>query len=381
MKIMHLSDLHIGIRLHHYDLKEDQIYIFRQIIDCAGKEQPDAVVIAGDIYDKSVPSAEAVELFDGFITDLRRIKKDMPVMIVSGNHDSAQRLDCFRNILKEDQVYMVGLPPENKGEYIEKVTLQDELGPVHFYLLPFVKPAFVRGILGEHVTTYDEALHRLLEREEINRQERNVLVSHQFYVRDREEADQVERAETEVYTVGNIDSVTADCLCAFDYAALGHIHKPMKVDRETIRYCGTPMAYSVSEEGQEKGVLLVTLGEKGAEPEIRTVPLEPLRRVRKETGTLEEVLAAPSDDYVWVSLTEKTDLDTSDMQMRLREAFPCLLGVRNENAAALAQEDIQWQQLKEATAFDLFLQFCPDVDEQEQEILKDVIDAVEGVVS
>lgn len=380
MKLMHLSDLHIGIRLHNYDLTEDQKYIFRQIIDCARTELPDVTVIAGDIYDKSVPSADAVELFDTFITELHQIKKDMPIMIISGNHDSAQRIDCFRNILRHEQVYMVGLPPETKEEYIEQVTLRDEFGPVHFYLLPFVKPSLVRGILGGNVTSYDETLHLLLEREKINRQERNVLVSHQFYVNDRACADQVERAETEVYTVGNIDSVTSDCLSPFDYAALGHIHKPMKVNKENIRYCGTPMAYSLSEEGQEKGIILVTLDGKGTEPNIHKIPLKPLRKICRKKGTLEEVLSAPSQDYVWVSLTEKTDLDISDMQMRLRDAFPFLLGVRNENAAVLEQEEIQWQHLKEETAFDLFLRFCPDVDEQEQELLKNVIDTVKGVV-
>lgn len=380
MKIIHLSDLHIGIRLHNYDLKEEQRHVFRQIIEYARKEQPDAVVIAGDIYDKSVPSAEAVDLFDEFITDLRSVRVDMPVMVISGNHDSAQRIDCFRNILKDENIYMVGIPPEKKGEHIECVTLCDEFGPVHFYLLPFVKPAFVRNIVGENVTSYDEAVHLLLEQEEINQQERNVLVSHQFFVKDKESAGEIERAETEVYTVGNIDSITTDCLEPFDYVALGHIHKPMKAGRETIRYCGTPMAYSLSEEGQQKGILMVTLGEKEKEPEIQTIPLNPLRKIRTERGSLEEVLAVPSDDYVWVSLTDKTDMDISDMQIRLWEAFPHLLGVRNENTIDLAVEDLQWEQLQREDAFDLFMKFCKDLDEEEQEIIKDVIHTVKGVM-
>lgn len=380
MKIIHLSDLHIGIRLHNYDLKEEQCHVFRQIIEYARKEQPDAVVIAGDIYDKSVPSAEAVDLFDEFITDLRSVRADMPVMVISGNHDSAQRLDCFRNILKDENIYMVGIPPEKKGEHIECVTLCDEFGPVHFYLLPFVKPAFVRNIVGENVTSYDEAVHLLLEQEEINQQERNVLVSHQFFVKDKESAGEIERAETEVYTVGNIDSITTDCLEPFDYVALGHIHKPMKAGRETIRYCGTPMAYSLSEEGQQKGILMVTLGEKEKEPEIQTIPLNPLRKIRTERGSLEEVLAVPSDDYVWVSLTDKTDMDISDMQIRLWEAFPHLLGVRNENTMDLAVEDLQWEQLQREDAFDLFMKFCKDLNEEEQEIIKDVIHTVKGVM-
>ena len=380
MKFLHLSDLHIGIRLHNYDLREEQRYIFQQIITCVRKEQPDAVVIAGDIYDKSVPSAEAVELFDSFMTQLRAAKKDMPILLIGGNHDSPQRIDCFRHILQDERIYMVGIPPQKPEEYIQQVTVSDEFGPVHFYLLPFVKPAFVRSVVGDDVTSYEEALHLLLERETVNREERNVLVSHQFFVKDREHAAEVERAETEVYTVGNIDSITSDCLKDFDYVALGHIHKPMKVERDTIRYCGTPMVYSLSEEGQQKGMLLVTLAEKETKPVIQSIPLQPLRQVRSEEGTLAEVLERPSDDYVWVCLTEKTDLDISDMQMRLREAFPHLLGVRNKFTLTLAEEDIRLDQLQKSTPYDLFLQFCPDLDEEEKEIIKDVIHAVKGVV-
>ena len=281
MKIMHLSDLHIGIRLHQYDLREEQRYIFQQIIDCAGKEQPDAVVIAGDIYDKSVPSAEAVKLFDEFLTGLRAAHQDMPIMMISGNHDSAQRIDCFREILKDKEIYMIGLPPQKPEDYIEKVVLEDEFGRVDFYLLPFVKPAFVREIIGEEVNSYDEALKILLDREDYDMQQRNVLVSHQFYVKEKEDAEHVERAENEVYTVGNIDSITTGCLEPFDYVALGHIHKPMKVGKESIRYCGTPITYSLSEEGQAKGILMVTLEKKGTEPKIEAIPLKPLRQVRR----------------------------------------------------------------------------------------------------
>lgn len=378
MKIMHLSDLHIGIRLHQYDLREDQRYIFRQIIDCVSKECPDVVLVAGDIYDKSVPSAEAVKLFDEFITGLRDARQDMPIMIISGNHDSAQRIDCFREILKDKAIYMVGLPPQKPEEQIEKVLVEDKYGQVCFYLLPFVKPTYVREIIGEEVNSYDEALKILLEREEYDLQQRNVLVSHQFFVKDKEDAEKVERAENEVYTVGNIDSITTGCLEPFDYVALGHIHKPMKVGKDSIRYCGTPMAYSLSEEGQEKGILMVTLGEKGDKPEIETIPLKPLRQVRRVRGTLDEVLGMPSDDYIWVSLTDKADMEISDMHIRLLEAFPNLLGVHNENSVSMATEDVEWEQLREAVPFDLIMQFCPDLEEEEQEIIKDVINTVRG---
>lgn len=380
MKIMHLSDLHIGIRLHNYDMGEDQRYILDQVIECARAEQPDAVVIAGDLYDRSVPSAEAVEMFDYFITRLSEVNRKICVMAVSGNHDSAVRLDCFRHILKKERIYIAGSPPTNENERMERVTLSDEFGDVNFYLLPFVKPAFVRGIVGEQSVSHDEAVRLLIGREDIDERERNIIVSHQFYVKDRADADEVERAETEVYTVGNIDSVACDCLAAFDYAALGHLHKPMCVDGETVRYCGTPMPYSLSEEGQEKGIVFVELGQKGSTPQIRTIPLKPLRRVRKVRGTLEEVLALPGDDYVWVSLTQKADLDAGDMQIRLREAFPHLLGVQNEHAAVLPPEDIQWMKLHETSAYDLFVQFCPDLDEEDKDIIRDVIDTVRGVI-
>ncbi len=378
MKIMHLSDLHMGIRLYQYDLREEQRHIFQQIVECAKEEKPDVVVIAGDIYDKSVPSAEAVKLFDEFITGLRNANAQMPIMVISGNHDSAQRIDCFREILKEKNIYMVGLPPQKEEDHIQKVTQEDDFGLVNFYLLPFVKPAYVREIVGEEVTSYEEALDVLLKREDYDLQQRNVLVSHQFFVKEKTEADQVERAENEVYTVGNIDSITTGCLEPFDYVALGHIHKPMKVGKDSIRYCGTPMAYSLSEEGQEKGILMVTLEEKSTAPKIETIPLEPLRQVRRVKGTLEEVLKEPSDDYIWVSLTDNLDLDVSDMQIRLWEAFPHLLGVYNENTIATAEQDVEWEQLKEAVPFDLIMQFCPDLEEGEQEIIKDVINTVKG---
>lgn len=380
MKFLHLSDLHIGIRLYHYDLREDQRHIFGQILEYVRQEQPDAVVIAGDIYDKAVPSAEAVELFDEFITQLCSAGPGMAVMMISGNHDSAQRIDCLRTILSQEKVYMVGLPPRKEEEFIQKVTLEDSFGPVHFYLLPFVKPSFVREITGEERVSYDEAVHRLLEREEIEPGERNVLVSHQFYVKNRDQADQVERAETEILTVGNIDSVASDCLEPFDYAALGHIHKPMKAGGENFRYCGTPMAYSLSEEGQEKAALLVNLGEKGTPPEITPLSLKPLRRVRRIRGTFSQVCQMSSQDYVWISLTEKADLDVNEMQVRLRNAFPYLLGVRNENAVKLAEEDLSWEQVPDASAFELFQQFCPDLDEEERELIQEIIHSVKGVL-
>lgn len=384
MKFFHLSDLHIGLKLMNRDLREEQMDILRQVTDLAREEQPDAVVIAGDIYDKAVPAAEAVEVFDSFITELKRAVPEAEMMLISGNHDSGLRLNCFREILDEQKVHMIGLPPRREEEYIEKVTLQDEFGPVNFYLLPFVKPSMVKQIVGVDENgnnlSYDATLHKLIAREEVNTAERNVLVSHQFYLPVGENAESVERMDSEIRTVGNIDAVAADMLEVFDYAALGHIHKPMKVGSELYRYCGTPLACSVSEAGQQKGVIMVEIGEKDSKTSVKitVLPLKPLREVRIIKGILEEVLAQACEDFVTVILTDRVDLDIMDMQDRIRMAFPYLLEIRRE---VLRKADYSEQLMaeKEQDPFELCCSFLKDLDDEEKTILRDVIHTVQGV--
>ena len=384
MKFFHLSDLHIGLKLMNRDLREEQMDILRQVTDLAREEQPDAVVIAGDIYDKAVPAAEAVEVFDSFITELKRAVPEAEMMLISGNHDSGLRLNCFREILDEQKVHMIGLPPRREEEYIEKVTLQDEFGPVNFYLLPFVKPSMVKQIVGVDENgnnlSYDASLHKLIAREEVNTTERNVLVSHQFYLPVGENAESVERMDSEIRTVGNIDAVASDVLEAFDYAALGHIHKPMKVGSELYRYCGTPLACSVSEAGQQKGVIMVEIGEKDSKTSVKitVLPLKPLREVQIIKGSLEEVLAQACEDFVTVILTDRVDLDIMDMQDRIRMAFPYLLEIRRE---VLRKADYSEQLMaeKEQDPFELCCSFLKDLDDEEKTILRDVIHTVQGV--
>ena len=381
MKFFHLSDLHIGLKLMNRDLREDQEYIFRQVVAHAEKEQPEAVVIAGDIYDKAIPSAEAVEVFDGFVSDMVKAVPHAEIMMISGNHDSAPRVNVFRRVLRRQGVHMIGLPPRTEKEFIEKVILQDDYGAVNFYLLPFVKPSMVRAVVGrdedEGALSYDEALHRLIAREDIHPKERNVLVSHQFYLPVGTDANQVERMDSEIRTVGNIDEVKADILGAFDYAALGHIHKPMKVGGETFRYSGTPLACSVSEAGQRKGILMVEMAEKG---NVRTevLPLEPLREVRVLRGTLAEILAQGCEDYVTVILTDKADLDVIDMQDRIRRAFPYLLEIRRET---LQKSDYSQKGMpvEDLQPFEMICSFLKDLDGDEKELLQDVLHAVQGV--
>ena len=384
MKFFHLSDLHIGLKLMNRDLREEQMDILRQVTDLAREEQPDAVVIAGDIYDKAVPAAEAVEVFDSFITELKRAVPEAEMMLISGNHDSGLRLNCFREILDEQKVHMIGLPPRREEEYIEKVTLQDAFGPVNFYLLPFVKPSMVKQIVGVDENgnnlSYDATLHKLIAREEVNTAERNVLVSHQFYLPVGENAESVERMDSEIRTVGNIDAVASDVLEAFDYAALGHIHKPLKVGSELYRYCGTPLACSVSEAGQQKGVIMVEIGEKDSKTSVKitVLPLKPLREVRIIKGSLEEVLAQACEDFVTVILTDRVDLDIMDMQDRIRMAFPYLLEIRRE---VLRKADYSEQLMveKEQDPFELCCSFLKDLDDEEKTILRDVIHTVQGV--
>ena len=381
MKFFHLSDLHIGLKLINRDLREDQEYILKQITELAVREQPDAVVVAGDIYDKAVPSAEAVEVFDHFISGLTSALPDTSVMLISGNHDSGPRVNCFRSVLSRQNVHMIGLPPRTEEEFIEKAVLTDEYGRVNFYLLPFVKPSMVKRVVGTDENgnnlSYNETLTRLIGREQINEEERNILVSHQFYLPAGKSADEVERMDSEIRTVGNIDQVSAGILERFDYAALGHIHKPMKVGSGFIRYCGTPLACSVSEAEQQKGIVMVEMGPKG-DVEISTLPLEPLRQVRVIRGELEEVLAKGCGDYVTVILTDRVDLDIFDMQDRIRNAFPKLLEIRRETVRKADHIKGTVSQ-KEMDPFELCCSFLKDADEEEKKILRDVINTVQEV--
>lgn len=370
MKFVHLSDLHIGLRLKNYDLREEQQYILDQIVAKVKEIQPDAVVIAGDVYDKAVPSAEAVHMFSQFISNLSEVISNIPIMIISGNHDSAERIDCFRAILSRQNVYIVGVPPKTPSDHIEQVVLEDAYGKVHFYLLPFIKPAYVRGVFTEEITSYEDAIGKLLEKENIDNSVRNVLVSHQFYVNGIQE---VERMESEMITVGNIDAVASSLIMAFDYAALGHIHKPMTAGADHLQYCGTPMQYSVSEAGQEKGMLLVTLQEKGKPAVCEKIPLTPLRCIRKVKGTLEEILANPSEDFVSVTLTDREDFDTLDMQQKMRDAFPYLLEIRREYSLEIDYENAANLEIQTLSPYEMFCTFYKEISEEEKAVLQEIV--------
>ena len=379
MKFFHLSDLHIGLKLMNHDLAEDQEYILREIVRLAAERQPDAVVIAGDIYDKAVPSAEAMSRFDRFVTELTQAVPQAEIMMISGNHDSAERVNVFRQVLARQHIHMIGRPPELPGETIAKVTLTDAYGPVNFYLLPFVKPSMVKLITGTDEDgnnfSYDEAVHRLIMREELAEQERNELVSHQFYLSTGKD-DTIERSPSEIVTVGNIDSVQGDILNRFDYAALGHIHKAQRLNgKDCYRYSGTPIACSFGEEGQKKGVIEVELKEKG-EVLTTVLPLKPLRQVRTIRDTLENVLAQPSGDYVSITLTDADEYLAVDVRDRLAAKFPQLLHVGRESREE-ANYQLEQEQAVQLSPFDLCRDFLQDLAAEEETLLAAVIHEVQ----
>lgn len=375
MKFFHLSDLHLGLKLMNHNLSADQAFVLHQIVEMAAVRRPDAVVISGDIYDKALPSAEAVSLFDRFLTELTSAVPEAVIMLISGNHDSAVRVNQYRELLKTESIHMIGLPPEQKGDRVASVTCSDTYGPVTFYLLPYIRPSMVKEITGTddegNQLSYDTAVRYIIDHIDLKADERNILVSHQFYLPAGKNADEMERMDSEIVTVGNIDSVRADMLTRFDYAALGHIHKAMDVGGYAYRYSGTPWPCSVSEAGQVKGILEVELKEKGR-IEITKLPLEQLHEVRLIRGELTDVLLKASDDYVTVILTDRADLNVIDMQDRLRSAFPNLLEIRRENLRT-TDYSLPFREDEDLSPFELCRRFLGEVSEEEEHILREII--------
>lgn len=389
MRFFHLSDLHIGKQLHHYNLREDQEHILAEVISYAEKLHPDAVVIAGDIYDKSVPSGDAVTVFDDFLTRLSAVKPMIPILVIAGNHDSAQRLDYASRLLGSHQIYIAGKAPESEEDHLKKITLTDEYGKVNFYLMPFLKPGYVRGLCGgEMPESYTAAVQAVLEREEIDPGERNVIVSHQFYTgRDSRTGEEIspKTCDSELLSVGDIDNVDISVLKEFDYAALGHLHGAQKAGSENVRYCGTLLKYSVSEAGQEKTLHLVTLGAKGDPVNVEKLPLHPLRDVRRVRGELEEIISAADpehrDDYVSVTLTD--EIDPYKPKEQLQKVYSHILEVRMDNERTRKKLEFDEGEIRMEDPLDVFSDFYREMQgremsEEETEILRFVFDKVKG---
>lgn len=334
MKFFHLSDLHLGRRMYEFSLIEDQKFILEEILRLAEEKCPDAVVIAGDIYDRAVPSAEAVELFDGFLRALS--ERHIPVLCISGNHDSPERIAFGASLMTPSGVY---LSPVYNGS-VEPVALSDAFGDVRFYLLPFIKPANVRRFYPDAVIeSYTDAVRCAVENMEVNPAARNVLITHQFVTGGV-------RSDSEEITVGGTDNVDAAVFDIFDYVALGHLHGAQKIGRETLRYSGTPLKYSFSEKDQEKSVTVVELGVKG-DISVSALPLTPRRDMRVIRGTYAELTLRENyeetntDDYIHAVLTDENDIPNA--LARLRSIYPNLMkldydNLRTRSSAVIAAE-------------------------------------------
>ena len=314
MKILHLSDLHLGKRLNGYSLLEDQEYILEQILNITCQEQPQAVLIAGDIYDKPVPPAEAVRLFDDFL--VRLAGTGTAVCVISGNHDSADRLSFGGRLMEKSRVYMAG---SYQGP-IRPVVLEDAYGPVNIYLLPFIRPGDVRRFEPDlTISTYTEAVSAAVRAMDIDPKGRNILVAHQFVTG-------AVVGDSEELSVGGLDNVDASAVDCFDYVALGHIHGPQNIGSERIRYCGTPLKYSFSEASQTKSVTVIELGKKEEGQQcplcVSTRPLTPLRDLVEIKGLYDNLVARPfyeklhTEDYYHITLTDEEDILDAMGKMR-----------------------------------------------------------------
>ena len=322
MELIHLSDLHIGKRVNEVSMIEDQEYILLQILQIIDEEKADAVLIAGDVYDKSVPSAEAVTLFDDFLC--RLAKRKLPVLIISGNHDSPERLAFGNRLLELGGIH---ISPVYSGR-IEPIVLPDRHGDVHFWLLPFIKPAHVKRYFPEDdIESYTDACRVAVEMMGIDKANRNVLLTHQFVTG-------ASTCESEEISVGGSDNVDAAAFEEFDYVALGHIHGPQNIGSNKIRYCGTPLKYSFSEAGHHKSVTIVNLGAKG-ELELQLRPLTPRHDMRVIRGTFAQLTdkafydGTATDDYLQVTLTDEEDVPEAIGKLRI--IYPNLMKLTYDN--------------------------------------------------
>jgi exonuclease SbcD len=377
MKFLHLSDLHIGKSVNGFSMLGEQKHIFQQVIETIQSDRPKAVIIAGDIYDRAVPSVEAVGLFDEFLTDLAR--ENVTVMIIAGNHDSGERLTYASRLLRDKRLYLCGAFTGT----LMKVTLSDTLGEVNFWLLPFFKPATVRGYFSEReIDTYDDALAAILETADIDWDQRNVLVSHQFYTRS---GVSPERSDSELNPVGGLDAIDFTPLDRFDYVALGHLHGEQTVGSIAIRYAGSPLKYSFSERSQRKGMNLVELEEKGGLT-IFHRPLVPIHDMRQIKGPMDELLkpevvsSADREDYLRVILTDEEE--PIDAIGKLRSVYPNVMSLDFDNARTSREPSsisAEPEEIQMLSPYELFRKFYlkehgSAMNEKQAEIVRELLE-------
>ena len=374
MKFLHLSDLHLGNRVNEFSMQEDQIYILEEILQIAEVKKPDAVIIAGDIYDKSVPPAEAVQLFDDFLCRLAELK--LQVFVISGNHDSSERMAFGARLMDRSGIH---ISPVYDGK-VEPIKMQDEYGTVSIYMLPFIKPAHVRRYFpDEEIESYTDAVRIAARHMQLDTAVRNIIVTHQFVTG-------ASRSDSEEISVGGTDNVDVSVFDDFDYVALGHIHGPQNIGSERVRYCGTPLKYSFSEVNHEKSVTLVEMGEKG-KVKVETVPLQPLRDMVQLKGTYMEVSSKAfyeslnTDNYVNVVLTDEEAVP--DALGKLRLIYPNIMKLEYQNRRTqLNQEIVGALEVEKKSPLQLFMELYEmqnnqEMSEQQQEFCSALIEKIQ----
>lgn len=374
MKIIHLADLHIGKRVNEFSMIDDQKYILNQILEIIDKEKPDAVIIAGDVYDKQVPSIEAVELLDSFISDIS--KRKTTTFIISGNHDSAERLAFGSSLMAMGKIY---ISPVYNGK-ISKYTLKDDFGSANFYLLPFVKPSHVKRFFpDEKIESYTDAIKVVIDNLKLDTSEINILIAHQFVTG-------ASRTESEEISVGGLDNVDASVFEDFDYVALGHIHRPQKIGTERIRYCGTPLKYSFSEVNDTKSVSIIEINSK-EDFNLRMIPLIPKRDMRKIRGTYEELTTKTSyentntDDYIHVTLTD--EFNVADAIQKLRVIYKNIMKLEYDNMRTRESRKINLDDMviENKNPLEIFSEFYKlqnnkEMNDEQKEIIKKIMEEV-----
>lgn len=373
MKIMHLSDLHIGKRVNEYSMLQDQIYILKEILRIIDNEKVETVIIAGDVYDRSLPPNEALELFDEFLYQLS--SRNVNVFVISGNHDSPERISYGGRMMTENKIF---LSPVYDGN-VKPITLNDDYGEVNFYLLPFVRPADIRRYFpDENIENYTDAVKVAIDNMNVDFSERNILVTHQFVTG-------VELSESEDIIVGGTDNVSGEVFDGFDYVALGHIHREQTVGKDNIRYCGTPLKYSFSEAKNIKSVTILDFNDKG-NIEYSKIPLTPFRDMREIRGTYYELTLKSSyestntEDYLHITLTDEEDIP--DAIGKLRSIYPNIMKLDYDNLRTRGSGTVDAiENIESKSPFELFAdlfkqQNNQDMSEEQEEIMRNLIDKI-----
>ena len=375
MKFIHISDLHLGKRFHETSLIEDQAEILQQIIALVDTEKPDGVLIAGDVYDKSMPSAEAVQLFDVFLAELATRK--MRTFVISGNHDSPERIAFGGKIMDASGIYLSYVYDGS----VKTISLTDSHGEVCVYMLPFIKPAHVRRFYAdEEISSYTDAVRVAISKMNVDESKRNVLITHQFVTG-------ASRSDSEE-SVGGTDNVDASVFDCFEYVALGHLHGAQNCSTERIRYCGTPLKYSFSEANDVKSVTIVELGEKGSALTVRTTELKPVRDLRKIKGSFAELTdpafynkAGNLNDYVQITLTDEDDVPSA--MARLQTIYKNALELKYDNTRTRAAvEDFGAENVENKSMMELFSEFFAlkngaEMSDAQKEYMQELIEKIE----